>query len=179
MNGVGLNETKAVTVPFAATALRTFYRDDAGDLLPLSLPCMATLDELKTLPSEIVWTFEHTPHLLAAGELDSTGLPMNGRSPVVIYHRQASQTPLVWNGAGGIVADRYAATLETLQYGDRATASTRMTPGLYRELSRLGWATLGGLLYRVQQVTGYQPAKDAPATVELLRYVPASGKVSY
>ncbi len=171
--GAGRADTRTVTVPFAATATRRYSRIDTVD--QRTLPTIADLEHLNQPRLEVDWSFDYAPRLLRLrGVTDSSddGIDLSRRSTFRIAYQTATSYP-TW---AEIVAERYQGTLEQLDRGELAKGPIRLTPSLYRALTPGRLVRLNGVLYSVNQLDGYQPGGTTPATIELLRYVPPSGR---
>lgn len=191
LSAAGRTETKQLSVPFAATATRRYMIDGmflspASPNYYLDIPTIADDEHLKQARIDASWQYDYQPRLLV--EVGTSGSAV---APLLVGRRPATQlrlgimlgamvaldgTAITFNGDTGVVARNYQTTIEALRDSELAMGPIHLTPVLYTKLTPGRVVRLNGVLYRVNALTGFQPGTGKPASIELLRYLPPSGR---
>ena len=133
------------------------------------LPTCSTTDGLSQNRSEVAWDIgSTTPRLLRYLGPDST-CPVPFGLRTVPLGRAAWDGVLAWDGETGAVGTYYQGVLRRAVYGHAAKFSAPLSPALYRALAPGRRVYLGGAVYTVESVSGFDVADEVGSEIILSR----------
>ncbi|MBA9076078.1 hypothetical protein [Rufibacter quisquiliarum] len=171
-----------VSVPFAATKMRDYHVWDPveGKIAQVSLPCIASSEQLDSPLNTVSWSHSYTPRLLrylgpsAAGEVvplaflptvTSTGAGEPSRS----RFGKSSTHGLTW---GELYERHYGGQVGQLARGHITKNSFAIGADLYAQLHPARPVLFHGVLYRLNKLQGFALADpSAKAEIELFPVV--------